>query len=261
MHDESWNKGVSDLVSILRDLEVEEDLPVIYSRRLDSIILSDVHIGYEEEMASKGIFLPRIQKKRFLSIYRRALDVFKTNKVIINGDMKHRFNGLGRQEKEDLTEIFKDMKENGTIVKLIRGNHDNYISLVTEKFDNIELLDEIESEDLFIFHGHREIEPKDGKIYVIGHEHPRISIRDKLGFAKKFQCFLVSPIAGNSYVIALPALGGYQSGNDISLVHSGYMSPLMKRHAILEKAKPFVIVENEGIMEFPELNLLKNIIL
>ncbi len=193
------------MVSILKDLEIEEDLPVLYSRRLNSVILSDVHIGYEEEMASKGIFLPRIQKKRFMKIYLRALNVFKTNNLIINGDLKHRFNGLGRQEKEDLTEIFEDLRERGVSVKLIKGNHDNYISLVTEKFDNIELLDELETDSLYIFHGHTEIEPKENKVYIIGHEHPRLSIRDKLGFSKKFPSFLVSPLQENSYVIALPA--------------------------------------------------------
>ncbi|AEB94601.1 MAG: metallophosphoesterase [Metallosphaera sp.] len=247
-------------MKILEGLEIEEDLPVLYSRQLNSVILSDVHIGFEEEMASKGIFLPRIQKKRFLSIYKRALNVFKTRKIVINGDMKHKFNGLGRQEKDDLTDIFKDMKENGVSVSLIKGNHDNYISLVAEKFDNVELLDQLEQDNVYVYHGHREVEIKEGKIYVIGHEHPRISIRDKLGFSRKFPCFLVSPIQNNSYVVTLPALGGYQSGNDVSLIHSNYMSYLMRKYAVLEKTKPFIIIENEGIMEFPELGLLKNII-
>ncbi len=38
------------------------------------------------------------------------------------------------------------------------------------------------------------------------------------------------------------------------------MSSIMRKYAILEKAKPFVVIENEGILEFPELNLLRNII-
>ncbi|MEM3213377.1 MAG: phosphoesterase, partial [Metallosphaera sp.] len=163
-------------------------------------------------------------------------------------------------EKDDLTDIFKDMKENGVSVSLIKGNHDNYISLVAEKFDNVELLDQLEQDNVYVYHGHREVEIKEGKIYVIGHEHPRISIRDKLGFSRKFPCFLVSPIQNNSYVVTLPALGGYQSGNDVSLIHSNYMSYLMRKYAVLEKTKPFIIIENEGIMEFPELGLLKNII-
>ncbi|QKQ99374.1 metallophosphoesterase [Metallosphaera tengchongensis] len=248
------------MVNIINGLEVEGDLPVLYSRGLDSVILSDVHIGYEEEMASKGIFLPRIQKKRFITIYKKAIEIFHTNKIIINGDMKHRFNALGRQEKEDLSDIFKDLRESGLSVKLVKGNHDNYISLVAEKFDNVDLLDQIEANNLYIFHGHREVEVKENVVYVIGHEHPRLSLRDKLGFAKKFPCFLLAPLGQNSFAVVLPALGIYQSGNDVSLAHSGYMSPIMKKHAVLEKTKPYVIVENEGIMEFPELGLLKNII-
>jgi hypothetical protein len=59
----------------------------------------------------------------------------------------------------------------------------------------------------------------------------------------------------------LPAIGSYQAGNDISLMRNSYMSSLMREHGILEKARPFLVVEGEGIMEFPELRLLKNIII
>lgn len=249
------------MVSLVDGIEIQGDLPVVYSRALNAVVLSDVHIGYEEEMASKGLFLPRVQKRRFMKIYKSAIENFKTNRLIINGDMKHRFNGLGRQEREDLNDIFKDLKESGVSVKLVRGNHDNYISLIAEKFDNVELVDEIREGELVIFHGHREIEVEPKRVYVIGHEHPRIAIRDKLGFSRKFPCFLVTPTDLGGQIVVLPAIGSYQAGNDISLMRNSYMSSLMREHGILEEARPFLVVEGEGIMEFPELRLLKNIII
>lgn len=247
------------MISLVDDIYIEEDLPVVYVKRLNSVILSDVHIGYEEEMASKGIFIPKIQKKRFLTTVNRAIEIFKTNQVIINGDLKHSFSKLTKQERIELTEIFNELKEKGVEVVIVRGNHDNYLSMVTEKFDNIKLVDFLKIDNLVLFHGHTHIELEDNKIYIIGHEHPRLGLRDRLGFLRRMPCFLLTPLKNNSKVLILPAIGIYQAGNDISLNHSNYMSPLMREFSILEKAKPYVIIEKEGIMEFPELYLLKDI--
>ena len=248
------------MISLIDDIYIAEDLPVVYIKRLNSIVLSDVHIGYEEEMASKGIFIPKIQKKRLLNIINRSIEIFKTNRIIINGDLKHSFSKLTKQEKTELTDIFQELKEKGIKVTIIKGNHDNYISLVTEKFDNIKLVDSLSIENLVIFHGHTNIQVEENKIYIIGHEHPRLGLRDKLGFSRKMPCFLITPLKNNSKVLVLPAIGIYQAGNDISLNHSNYMSPLMREFSVLEKSKPFVIIEKEGIMEFPELYLLKDIV-
>jgi putative SbcD/Mre11-related phosphoesterase len=248
------------MISIIDEFYIAEDLPVVYFRPLNLIIFSDVHIGYEEEMSSKGIFIPRVQKKRLLKIYERAIEVFKTNKVLINGDLKHSFHKLTRQEKSELTEIFQSFKENGTEVIVVKGNHDNYISLVSEKFDNIQLVDELRYDKYVFTHGHKMVNESD-KIIVIGHEHPRLNIKDRLGFARKLQCFLKVPLKNSSQVLILPAIGTYQAGNDISLIHTNYMSPIIKELGVLEKAKPFVIFEGQGIMEFPELGLLKDLLL
>ncbi|MEJ2777651.1 metallophosphoesterase [Stygiolobus sp. RP850M] len=249
------------MMNLASEIFIAEDLPVVYVKPLNAVVLSDVHIGYEEDMASKGIFIPKIQKKRFLTVYKRALKVFKTNKLVVNGDFKHSFSKLSKQERAELTEILTTLKEEGVELKVIRGNHDNYLSSLLEKFDNVELLDEIVYDKIIIFHGHKEISIEKGRIYIIGHEHPRLSIRDKLGFAHKIQCFLKVPLNEGATAIVLPATGTYQSGNDISLIHTNYMSPLMRKNGVLEKTKPYGIIEGQGIMEFPELSLLKDLIL
>jgi len=248
------------MLEISQGLFIESDIPVLYFKKMDAIILSDVHIGYEEEMAKKGIFLPKVQKKKFIDIYNKSLKIFKFNKIIINGDLKHMFNSLGRDERSDLNDIFNILKNDNIKVIVIKGNHDNYISLVTEKFDNVELVDNLDLGNIYIYHGHKDVKLRDNTTYIIGHEHPRISIKDKLGFSRKLQCFLNIPLKNSSNVIVLPSIGTYQSGNDVSLLHNNYMSPIIRNFGILEKAKPYVIIEKEGIMEFPELGLLKNIL-
>lgn len=246
-------------MEILPGVEIAEDLPAIYLRPLDAVVISDTHIGYEEDMASQGVFIPKVQKKKMTEAYSRALTVFKAKRLIINGDLKHTFSKLTKQEKDELSQIFTDLKEKGVEVIVVKGNHDNYVSLVTEKFD-VQLVEELRVDSFVLIHGHRGIEPEEGKIYIIGHEHPRISIRDRLGFKRKFKAFLTVPLKGNATILVLPSTGIYQPGNDISLVRANYLSPIIREYGILERAKPYIIVENEGIMEFPELGLISDLI-
>ncbi len=247
------------MVEILPGIEIAGDLPVIYLRPANAVVISDTHIGYEEEMASQGVFIPRVQKKRMVEAYTKALNYFKAKRLIINGDVKHTFSKLTRQEREELSQIFADLKEKGVEVIVVRGNHDNYIGSIADKFE-VRIVETYSVDNVILTHGHVEISPEEGKIYVIGHEHPRISIRDSLGFKRKFKSFLVAPLKGGGQVLVLPSTAIYQPGNDISLIRSNYLSPLMREHAILEKAKPYVIVEGEGIMEFPALELIKDLL-
>jgi len=162
------------MLELTKGILIAEDLPALYVKHANSVVMTDVHIGDEEEMSRKGIYIPRIQKKRFLSITNRVFSVFNTKKLIVNGDFKHTFEKLTRQEKEELNEILKYLKDNGVEVIIVRGNHDNYISLVTEKFDNVRLVDELDLGEILITHGHKVIEPRNNTTDIIGHETPKI---------------------------------------------------------------------------------------
>lgn len=247
------------MIEISNGLFLEADLPVLYSSKLKAVIMSDVHIGYEEELAKKGVYLPSAQKRRFISIYKRSREIFGVQHFIVSGDLKHIFFKLGTQERRDLEEIFRVMKEDGSELVVTKGNHDNYLSIITDKFDNVRLVDEVKEGELLIYHGHREADLGGISTVVIGHEHPRVTLRDKLGVSRKMQCFLKVPLREGQEAIVMPSTGTYQAGNDISLLHSNFMSPIMREKAILEKAKPFGIIEGHGILEFPELALLRDI--
>lgn len=250
---------LAKLVEILPGIEIAADLPAVYIKPANAVVISDTHIGYEDEMASQGVFIPRVQKKRMIEAYTKALNYFKTRKLVVNGDVKHSFSRLTKQEREELSQIFTDLKEKDVDVTIIRGNHDNYLAQLAEKFD-VRIEESLVFDNIVLYHGHTEVVPEKGKIYVIGHEHPRISIRDSLGFKRRFKAFLVVPLKEGATALVLPSTGIYQPGNDISLIRSNYLSPLIREHATLEKAKSYLIVEGEGIMEFPELELIKDLI-
>ena len=96
---------------------------------------------------------------------------------------------------------------------------------------------------------------------MMGHEHPSIKLRDKLGFYVKMQSFIVAPMKNaNTYVIVLPALGQYQTGSSITLNPNSYLSPILKEDVILEEIEPYVIVENLGVLSFPKIGLLSDLL-
>jgi len=61
-------------------------------------------------------------------------------------------------------------------------------------------------------------------------------------------------------VIVLPASGVYQSGTSITLDKSNYLSPIIKRYVDLENAKPYIIDEDLGVIELPELKAIQDLI-
>jgi len=52
------------------------------------LIISDTHIGFEEELLNDGIYIPN-QTKENLARVKRILETNKIERVVINGDLKH----------------------------------------------------------------------------------------------------------------------------------------------------------------------------
>ena len=53
------------------------------------LILNDLHLGYEESLHRRGVFVPKFQLQEIIQSLERILKNIKPNKIIINGDLKH----------------------------------------------------------------------------------------------------------------------------------------------------------------------------
>ena len=236
------------------------DLPAVYVRDLDAVIMADLHLGFEDEAVAQGYFIPRVQARRVLSIVRRVLDETRASWVIFAGDVKHNFARLTRSERRELKTLFTLLQERGVRVTVVRGNHDNYLSLIARDY-RVEVVDMLRAEWLGVVHGHRREDFEGLQVIVMGHEHPSIRVRDRVGYIAKFPCFLVAPLRGvGAEVVVLPAVGQYQTGTTVSLLPETYLSPILKRDVDLARAKPFILGENLGVLEFPELSVLEEIL-
>lgn len=245
-------------------LEVVGELPVVYSKRHKALILADVHIGFEEEISSKGGFIPRFQLRNAVKILEEAFSRVSVETVVFAGDLKHLFNSLGRLERLELMELLTYVKKHVEDVVVVRGNHDNFLPAM-KKWIEFEILDSYSLPPFLVIHGHKhlreDLASQSWEYLVMGHEHPSIAIRDPLGTIGKFSCFLVGrmTILGKG-VVVLPAVGAYQTGSKVTLTRDTYLSPVIKEHVEIETLKPIVVSSDVGLLEFPVLKELYDII-
>lgn len=234
--------------------EIVDALPALYIRSLKALVVADAHLGYEEEAARHGVFMPRFQLARFLDVVGEALNIVDAEKVIIAGDLKHRFDGLGKLERREVTKAISFIKERVEEVIVVRGNHDNYLPILKDRL-GFDLVEHLILGEYAIVHGHKPLPPEArGKIVVMGHEHPSIAIRDSIGTVGKFPCFLRGILKdGETRVVVLPAIGAYQTGSKVTLNPSTYLSPILKDEAVLEELEPIIVDEEIGVLELPRL--------
>jgi len=77
----------------LRDLRLLGRSPALVHELSSSLVISDVHLGYEDSMASQGVYLPRLQLRRAKLIIDEASKL-GLSRIVVNGDLKHVFEKL-----------------------------------------------------------------------------------------------------------------------------------------------------------------------
>ncbi len=248
-------------VELTSGVEVVSNLPVIYLRSFKVLILADTHLGFEEEMAEKGMYIPRFQLRRLMEVLEQSLSLVNVREVVIAGDFKHRFSGLGKIERRELVEVLTYLQSRVDRIVVVRGNHDNYLPLLRRKF-NFELVEYYRLGRYLIIHGHKKVGLEEGSwdVLIMGHEHPSIVLRDSVGVVGKFPCFLVGRLLNGKELITLPAVGAYQTGSKVTLSRDTYLSPIIKEDAVIEDLRPVIIDEEAGILELPPLNQLADYI-
>ena len=184
-----------------------------------TLIIADLHIGYEEYLNEQGILVPRFQ---FSETKRELEELFKEKKIkpktiVINGDLKHEFGEISAQEWKESLSIIDFLSEKCKNIILIKGNHDTILGPIAEKRNlkvkNFYLI----KNKICILHGHKIFLDKavhNAEILIIAHEHPAISLREG---AKQeiYKCFLLGEWKKKK-IIVMPSFLPITEGSDVS---------------------------------------------
>ncbi len=234
----------------MEQLEVRPNVVIdrdhaLYLKKSRTVVIADLHLGYEGALHEEGISIPRFQKGIMMDRIERIVGKYNPKKLIINGDFKHEFSRNLSQEWDDVNDVL-NMLVDKVNIELIRGNHDNYLLTILAKKD-LGMVEKTESQGMTITHGHKDI-IWEGTL-IIGHEHPSLLLRDEIGASIKRPCFLVS-----GRTIVLPAFSPLATGTNVTSMK--FISPPL---ACLDAHKTRVVAIDEklGLMDFHTLEDLQ----
>ncbi len=211
-----------------------------------TLIMNDLHIGYEQELHVKGFLVPRFQLKEIIAKTEKILQKTKPEVVIINGDLKHEFGRISNREWREVLQFLDFLLKHVKEVIIIKGNHDPIIQPIADK-RGVNVVAEYEIADIIIVHGDELVETTKKRI-IIGHEHPAVTIREGSKW-EKYKCFLKGKWKRKE-VIAVPSFNPLLEGTDVT--KEKVLSPFLEK---LENFEVF-IVNNGEVFEFGKIKQL-----
>lgn len=225
-----------------------------------ALVVADLHLGIECELAERGISLPsqipKVKEKLFDLVRNH-----KANLLVILGDVKHNVPTTTWYEWRELPKFFDDLIR-VTKVEIVRGNHDGYLEgmvprevvvhdshgMVIGKLHRVGLM-----------HGHTWPAPElfGTELIVMGHNHPAIEFRDELGGksiepvwlrakldARKFPKKLKPFIRENPpEILVIPAFSELVGGVTVNLeMNRKLIGPMFRAGAVkLDEAEAYLL--------------------
>lgn len=202
-----------------------------------TLVVADLHLGYEGAARERGVSLPRFQKRVMLARLSKLLDRYAPERFVVAGDFKHEFSRNLEEEWRDVREVLTQLTAKTQVV-LVRGNHDNFLATITAKF-GLDLPIRHQVGGFTIAHGH-EVVPVQGTL-VMGHEHPAVKLRD-FGAVVSAPAFVVL-----DDLIILPAFSPLALGVDVNEYPK--LSPMLASRS-LDDARVIAVDEGKGLLDF-----------
>jgi len=172
------------------------------------LVVADTHFGIEADLAAHGLHFKSRSTSR-LDRLLKVIDDADPDALILLGDIKHSIPTLTRQEYYELPEIIRTLRDRIPLI-VFPGNHDIGIE---RYFTEMELRPKEGDivDGVGYLHGHMYPAPHlAGRLIIIGHHHPQVSLRDEVGCALQSPAYLRADLDGAS----LRELGmGQESGD------------------------------------------------
>ncbi len=148
-----------------------------------SLVASDFHLGWEVAFAEQGVHVPS-QMPKILKKLCRLIDLYKPNRLILLGDVKHTIANVVMGEWRDIPEFFEALNKKVNRIQIVVGNHDGNLEPLLPA--SVELLPPtgVAIGNFGLFHGHTWPAPNllGCRTLVIGHLHPSITFFGPMGY-------------------------------------------------------------------------------
>ena len=225
-----------------------------------NLIVTDIHIGFENSMISNKIFTGKNSSiNELIQELTEIIDIEKPNSVILLGDIKSSIKNISRNEWDEIPLFFKKIREKCDIV-MIPGNHDANIQRLIP--DNISMISStgMVDENILLTHGH--VMPSENFSHVdkiiMGHLHPiffqenSIINGQRVWVSMKTEKENIFPNkTGEIEIIIVPSFNKYFYTIQ-KKQHKKSISPIINKIKTISKAK---IITLDGIIIGNESNI------
>ncbi|MGZ7180434.1 MAG: metallophosphoesterase [Halobacteriota archaeon] len=226
-----------------------------------TLVLADLHIGIEHELALSGINIPS-QIDRRIDRALRYLATTNAQRVVLLGDVKHTISKTSALERHDIPRFLRSLAECAP-VDILPGNHDAGIEYWLPRDSRFRI--EIHPSKGCSIHGaglvHGHTWPSADLLHcdyvIMGHNHPIVRMADPLGHVSSKPVWIRTRFVesvfrerypeidgyANPRVIIMPAFNELVGG--IAFNEASYetlLGPLFSNRAIaLEKAQAYLL--------------------
>jgi putative SbcD/Mre11-related phosphoesterase len=218
----------------------------VFLPRAETLVVADLHVG---RAAASDVAFPLGERRDLLARLRDLVADVDPATMVFAGDVLHRFDAVTEQARETVGALVDVCDEAGCAAVFVRGNHDTALDAVRDDVRDAYVV--AEEPQVVVCHGHEE-PPVDADRYVIGHDHPAITIE-----GQRRPCVLVAADAyRGADVVMLPAFSRVAAGVEINDARGGDLQSPLFDH--LDDARPVVYDEAaEEPLTFPPLGELR----
>jgi putative SbcD/Mre11-related phosphoesterase len=164
---------------------------VLGKKSSSTLVISDLHIGWEIQLSKQGIHVPS-QMIKILNKLLQIIELTNPKTLVILGDIKHTVSRVEMVEWRDIPQFFEDLMERISNIMIVPGNHDGNLEALVPKEVEIHPSSGIIVEGVGLLHGHAWPSTKlfGCKGLVIGHIHPTIVLQDSFGYGSTKQVWI-----------------------------------------------------------------------
>ena len=147
---------------------------LILEGKKKSLIVTDIHIGFENSLASNEIFIGKNSTiNETIQDLSEIIDAENPDSVILLGDIKSSIKSISRNEWNEVPMFFEKIREKCDVT-LVPGNHDANIQRLVP--DNISMISStgMVEENVLLTHGHTMPSENFSHVdkIIMGHIHP-----------------------------------------------------------------------------------------
>jgi len=147
---------------------------LILEGKKKNLIVTDIHIGFENSMASNEIFIGKNSSiNETIQELSEIIDTENPDSIILLGDIKSSIKSISRNEWDEIPMFFEKIRKKCDVI-LVPGNHDANIQRLIP--DNITMISStgMVEENVLLTHGHTMPSENFSHVdkIIMGHVHP-----------------------------------------------------------------------------------------